>query len=65
MTMIFCFATNKQNYARYGSFYCRQLKTLDDTHPGAKDELQKGLSVCRNNTGIAVDAAREQTFMKN
>lgn len=63
----FCFAMNKQNYARYGSFYCRQLMTLDDTHPGARAELHKGLSVCRNNTGIrqSVDAAGEQTFMKN
>lgn len=65
--MPFCFAMNKQNYARYGSFYCRQLMTLDDTHPGARAELLKGLSVCRNNTGIrqSVDAAGEQTFMKN
>jgi len=64
----FCFAMNKQNYARYGTFYCRQLMTLDDTHPGAKDDLlKKGLSVCRNNTGIrqSTDAAGEQTFMKN
>ena len=57
----FFFAMNKQNYARYGSFYCLQLMTLDDTHPGARDELQKGLSVCRNNTGIrqSVDAVGE------
>ena len=63
----FYFAMNKQNYARFGSFYCLQLMTLDDTHPGTRDELQKGLSVCRNNTGIrqSVDAAGEQTFMKN
>ena len=64
----YCFAMNKQNYARYGTFYCSQLMALDDNYPGAKDELvNNGLSVCRNNTGIrqATDAAGEQTFMKN
>ena len=58
---------NKQNYARYGTFYCSQLMALDDNYPGAKDELvNNGLSVCRNNTGIrqATDAPGEQTFMK-
>ena len=59
---------NKQNYARYGTYYCCSPMALDDTHLGAKDELlKKGLSVCRNYTGIwqSIDAAGEQTFMKN
>ena len=63
-----CFATNKQNYARYGSYYVLLLEHLEETHPGAKAELQeKGLSVCRNDLDIrqAVDMAGEQTFMKS
>ena len=63
-----CFATNKQNYARYGSYYVLLLEHLEETHPGAKAELQeKGLSVCHNDLGIrqAVDMAGEQTFMKS
>ena len=35
-----CFATNKQNYALYGTCYCVQLENLDRTHPGAEEELQ-------------------------
>ena len=41
-----CFSTNKQNYSRYGTYYCLQMENLEETHPGNKDELQvKGLSV--------------------
>ena len=51
-----CFATNKQNYARYGAYYCCPFKNLlayCRMHPGAEEELQhKGLSVCRNNTNV-------------
>ena len=64
----FCFAMNKHNYARYGTYYCRQLQQLDKTHPGAKQELmEKGLSVCRNtlNIGQSIDGATEQTFMRS
>ena len=63
-----CFAMNKHNYSRYGAYYCHQLDNLEDTHPGAREELQeKGLSVCRNslNIGQSIDGAGEQTFMSN
>ncbi len=61
------FSMNKQNYARYGTFYCRQLQHLHETHPGAKEELlAKGLFVCRNdmNIGQSIDGAGEQTYMQ-
>ena len=64
----FCFSTNKQNYARYGAYYCLQSEHLDTTHPGALEELEdKGLSVCRNDLNIrqSIDGAGEQTFMKS
>ena len=35
----FCFALNKQNYARYGSIYVNTLTTLSITHPGCKELL--------------------------
>lgn len=63
-----CFSTNKQNYARYGAYYCLQSEKLNETHPGAMEELQdKGFSVCRNSLDIrqSIDGAGEQTFMKN
>ena len=63
-----CFATNKQNYSRYGSYYCLQRDNIEETHPGAKEELEiKGLSVCRNtyNIGQSTDGAGEQTFMRS
>lgn len=63
-----CFSTNKQNYARYGSYFCLQSENLEKTHPGARQELQdKGISVCRNNVNIrqSIDGAGEQTFMKS
>ena len=42
----FCFALNKQNYARYGSFYIHSLENLDNAHPGCRELIQeKGLSV--------------------
>ena len=63
-----CFATNKRNYARYGSFYVKVLENLETTHPGAIEELsRKGLSVRRNTSGIgqSIDGAGEQTFMRS
>ena len=63
-----CFATNKQNYAWYGTYYCVQLDNLDRMHPGAKEKLQnKGLSICQNNINVrqSIDGAGEQTFMKS
>ena len=63
-----CFVTNKQNYSRYGSYYCLQMDNTEETHPGAKEELEiKGLSVCRNtyNIGQSIDSPGEQTFMRS
>ena len=63
-----CFSMNKQNYARYGTYYVLQLLNIDKTHTGAKEELKsRGISVCRNsnNIGQNIDGAGEQTFMKN
>ena len=62
------FSMNKQNYARYGTFYVTQLANLHITHPGAIEEIEKkGISVCRNKWGVrqSTDGAGEQTFMKN
>ena len=61
-----CFATNKQNYARYSTYCITQLENIDLTHPGAKEELQETwLSVSRNQFNIcqSIDGAGEQTFM--
>ena len=66
--LLFCFVFNKLHYARYGLYYINQLKYLQNTRPGAKEEIQEyGLSVQRNSYGIgqAVDLAGEQTFMKS
>ena len=44
------------------------MGSLDSTHPGAHEDIQeKGISVCRNNTGVrqSIDGTREQTFMGN
>ena len=57
------------NYARYLSFFSVFLQNIDQTHPGAKELLEKGaLSVarfllpgCRN----PVDLTIKQTFMKH
>ena len=62
------FVTNKIHYARYGTFYVKFLEYLEDTHPGAKEEIEeKGLSVRHNTLGIgqAVDMAGEQSYMKS
>ena len=58
-----CFAMNKQNYAPYGSYYCKQQENMELLYSGAKDELQqKGLAVYRNkvNIGQSIDGAGEQ-----
>ena len=63
-----CFTTNKQNYARYGTYNITHLESIDLTHPGAKEELQEmGLSVSRNQFNIcqSIDGAGEQTFMRS
>ena len=66
--MVLSFTMNKQNYARYGTYYLTQMGSLDSTHPGAHEEIQeKGISVCRNSTGVwqSIDGTGEQTFMRN
>ena len=63
-----CFSTNRIHYSRYGTYYVNSLEHLEDTHPGAKVEMESaGLSVRRNNLGIgqAIDLAGEQSYMKN
>ena len=63
-----CFATNKQNYARYGTYYITQLENIDLPHPSAKEELQEtGISVSRNQFNIrqSIDGAGEQTFTRS
>ena len=45
-----------------------QMKRLEETHPGARNEIEEyGLSVCRIDFGIgqAADLADEQTCMKS
>ena len=62
------FTMNKQNYPWYGTYYLTQMGTLDSTHPGTHEEIQeKGISVCRNNTGVqqSIDGTGEQTSMRN
>ena len=61
------FATNKHNYSRYASYYVNVLKNIDANYPGARQELEAGLMVCRNGYGIfqSCDGAGEQTFMRN
>ena len=63
-----CFTTNKQNYAKYGTYYITQLENIEVTHPDAKEELQEtGLSVAQNQFNIhqSIDGAGEQTFMRS
>ena len=58
-----CFATNREHYSRYGTYYLKSLECLESTHPGAKEEIENvGLSVRRNTLGIsqAVYVAGEQ-----
>ena len=59
-----CFSMNKQNYARYGTYYVLQLLNIDTTDPGVKEELKsRGVSVCRNsyNIGQSIDGAGEHS----
>ena len=51
--IVLSFTMNRQNYARYGTYYLTQMGSLDSTQPGAHEEVQeKVISVCRNNTGV-------------
>ena len=64
-----CFAFNKHNYARYGAYYVHSLQTLDVTHPGAKQLIEKqGISVQRSHhkaSRQALDQAGEQTYNRS
>ena len=58
---------NKQNYARFRTFYVNILENIDAAHPGACEEIEKeGIAVRCNsyNIGQSIDAAGEQKFMK-
>ena len=60
------FALDKQNYARYGSFYVETMKQIEQIHPGLKELLEKkGLSVLGQyhyNLRTAIDQRGEQTI---
>ena len=34
-------ATSTVHYARYGTYYLKQLQNLESTHPGATAEIEK------------------------
>ena len=65
----FCFALNKQNYARYGSFYVHSLENLNNTHLGCRELIQeKGLSVQAQDRYPArtpIDQKGEQTINRD
>ena len=64
----FCFVFNNVRFARYETYHVNQMERLEETHPGARNEIEKyDLSVCRNDCGIrqTVDLAGEQAFMKS
>ena len=62
----FCFALNKQNYARYGTIYVRSLANIETMHPGFKKLLlNKGVSVqaqSRYPLRMSIDQHGEQTI---
>ena len=42
----FCFVFNNAHYAHYGTYYMNQMKRLEETHTGARNEREEyGLSV--------------------
>ena len=61
------FAFGGHNYSRYLTWFDVFLRNLDDTHPGAKELLQKGvISVARSwisGNLSATDKTVEETFM--
>ena len=64
----FRFVFKNVHCARYGTYYVNQMKRLEETHPGARNEIEEyGLSVCRIDFGIGqtADLADEQTCMKS
>lgn len=65
----FYFALDKQNYARYGSFYVETLKNIDRIYPGLRSLLEKkGISVLgqsNHNIRTAIDQRGEQTINRD
>ena len=63
------FATNKVNYARYGSFYLHTLIHLDNIYPGLRDLLKRnGISVQGQESyplRTAIDQRGEQTINRD
>ena len=64
----YCFATNKSNYARYGSFYLRMMQGIEENYPGLKELLKQNcLSVQAQNSyplQTSTDQRGEQTLNK-
>ena len=62
-----CYARNKVNYARYGTYYIQHLRQLEKSHPVSLDDIRSFMSIRRNEIGIgqAIDFAGEQTYMRN
>ena len=65
----FYFALSKVNYGRYGTYYVSQLKSLESTHPGLREMLQRqGLSFQAQDKyplRTVVDQRGEQTKNRN
>ena len=64
----FRFVFKNVHCAHYGNYYVNQMKSLEKTHPVARNDIEEyGLSVCRIDFGIgqAADLADEQTCMKS
>ena len=50
------FSFNKQNYARYASYYVQSLELLESTHPGAKNLIvEQGISVQRSEHTVKLE----------
>lgn len=63
------FAFDKQNYARYGSYYLESMLQIEENYPGLKDLLKNnGLSVLaqeNHNVRTAIDQRGEQTINRD
>ena len=55
----FCFALNKQKYARYGSIYINSLQNLDDTHDGCKELLKEKELDCLSEFQLINEESRQ------
>ena len=62
----FHFATNKIDYARYGSYYVQSMKCIDHLHPGLKQILENNSMSIQAQDRCAIrtviDQRGEQTF---